>query len=59
MQLELSPDQAALLKRLAESALSDLKAEIRRTATREFHDELQLEEVELQKLIEALGKATG
>jgi hypothetical protein len=57
MQVELTPDQAGLLKKLAESALRDIKAEVRRTETREYHDRLQLEEAELQGLIEVLGSA--
>ena len=57
MQVELTPDQAALLKKLADSALRDIKAEVRRTETREYHDELQREEAELEKLITVLGSA--
>jgi hypothetical protein len=55
MKVELTPDQAALLKKLAESALRDIKAEVRRSETREYHDQLQREEAELANLITALG----
>ena len=58
MQLELNDAERQLLLKLAETALGDLKAEVRRTATKDYHDELVAEESTLVGLIERLRAAS-
>ena len=51
MQLELATTEAALLARLLESTLKELRVEVRRTVTRSLHDELQREEAHIRDLL--------
>jgi len=54
MQLELSADERDLLKRLIEREIGETRVEARRSATREFHDQLQRDEASLRTLLERL-----
>lgn len=55
MQLELTGDERDLLKRMLDNAAKEIKAEVRRTSTREYHDDLQREEAMLIDLSKRLG----
>jgi hypothetical protein len=55
MQLELTPEERDLLKRVIDRAAKEMKVEVRRTSTRDYHDELQAEESQLAGLIEKLS----
>jgi ribosome recycling factor len=57
MQLELTPEERDLLKRVIDQAAKEMKVEVRRTSTRDYHDELQKEEVMLFDLVKRLGEA--
>jgi hypothetical protein len=57
MQLELSTDERDLLQRLIEREIGDTRVEARRTATREFHDQLQRDEASLRSLLQRLQAA--
>jgi hypothetical protein len=54
MQLQLSDPERQLVLRLLEEALRDLRVEVRRTSTPDFHDKLLQEEEILKGLIERL-----
>lgn len=51
MQLELSAEDCALLERIADRALSEMRVEVRRTTTPQFHDELAKDEQRLKDLL--------
>ena len=55
MQLELTDEQAALLRELLDSALRELRVEVRRTETSTYHDELAAKEKRLREIIGQLG----
>ncbi|MBW2418395.1 MAG: hypothetical protein JRH19_07600 [Deltaproteobacteria bacterium] len=57
MQVEINDGERQLLLKIAEVALGELKAEVRRTATKDYHDELVVEESTLSGLIERLRSA--
>jgi ribosome recycling factor len=57
MQLELTPEERDLLKRVIDQAAKEMKVEVRRTSTRDYHDELQKEEKMLFDLVKRLGEA--
>jgi hypothetical protein len=44
MQLELSADERAVLERIVDRALAEMRVEVRRTSTRKYHDELEADE---------------
>ena len=54
MQLELSPEDRAILERIVEVALSEMRVEVRRTSTRKYHDELQSDEDRVRQLLERI-----
>lgn len=54
MQLELSAEDRALLERIVELALSEMRVEVRRTNTPKYHDELQVDEDRVRKLLERI-----
>jgi hypothetical protein len=57
MQLEINDAERQLMLKMAEAALGELKAEVRRTSTKDYHDELVAEESTLAGLIERLRSA--
>jgi hypothetical protein len=57
MQLEISDKERELLLKMAEVGLGELRAEVRRTATKDYHDELVAEESILIGLIDRLRSA--
>jgi hypothetical protein len=54
MQLELSAEDKTLLTQVLESALKELRVEVRRTDTRSLHDELQRDEARIRGLLDQL-----
>jgi hypothetical protein len=54
MELQLSDTEQQLVLRLLDQALGNLRVEVRRTSTPEFHDKLLAEEELLKALIERL-----
>jgi hypothetical protein len=56
MQLDLEPDEVAILKESLASYLSDLRAEIGKTEDYETRRELHQREAVLQKVIARLGQ---
>jgi len=54
MQLELSAEERAILERIVERALSEMRVEVRRTSTPKYHDELQADEERVKALLERL-----
>ena len=58
MQLELTSEERDLLRRVIDQAAKELKVEVRRTSTREYHDDLQKEEQMLLHLLKRL-EGTG
>jgi len=59
MRLDLSCEERDLLIRIVERALSDIRVEVRRTTTPEFHDRLQAEEMQLGGLLGRLRTPTA
>jgi hypothetical protein len=57
MQLELSSEERDLLRRLIEREIGDTRVEVRRSATREYHDQLQRDEASLRTLLGRLQAA--
>lgn len=57
MQLEINDVERRLMLKIAEAALGELKAEVRRTSTKDYHDQLVGEESTLAGLIERLRSA--
>jgi hypothetical protein len=57
MQLDISPEERDLLVRLVDRALSDIRVEVRRTTTPEFHDRLEAEERQLASLFVRFRRA--
>ena len=57
MQIEINGAERQVLLKLAETALGELKAEVRRTSTKDYHDELVGEESTLSGLIDRLRSA--
>ena len=58
MQIEINDEERQLLLKLAETALGELKAEVRRTSTKDYHDELVGQETTLAGVIERLRSAS-
>ncbi len=56
MQFDLSVEEQQMFRDLAESALKELKAEIRRTSTHKYRDELKERETLLEGV---LGRLSG
>jgi hypothetical protein len=59
MRLDLSSEERDLLIRIVERALSDIRVEVRRTTTPEFHDRLQAEGMQLGGLLGRLRTPTA
>ena len=57
MQFQLTAEEATLLTRILESALRELRVEVRRTDTRSLHDELQRDEERIRALLGRLNDA--
>ncbi|MHC4081384.1 MAG: hypothetical protein ACYS15_14750 [Planctomycetota bacterium] len=57
MEFQLSDTERQLMLRLADGALRDLRVEVRRTRTPDFHDKLLEEEELLKGLIARLQAA--
>lgn len=57
MQLEISAAERDLMIRLAENALAEMRVEVRRTRTPQFHDGLRQEEGQLSALLDRLRGA--
>ena len=57
MQFQLTAEEATLLTRILESALGELRVEVRRTDTRSLHDELQRDEERIRALLGRLNDA--
>jgi hypothetical protein len=57
MDLQLSNPERQLVHRLLDEALRELRVEVRRTRTPDFHDKLLEEEELLKGLIERLAAA--
>jgi hypothetical protein len=57
MQFPLTAEEATLLTRVLESALGELRVEVRRTDTRSVHDELKRDEEQIRDLLERLHGA--
>jgi hypothetical protein len=51
MQLEISTEDLAILEKIVESALSEMRVEVRRTSTPKYHDELRAEEERVKELL--------
>jgi hypothetical protein len=58
MQIEINEAERQVLLKLAETALGELKAEVRRTSTKDYHDELVVEESTLAEVIGRLRSAS-
>lgn len=54
MQLELSPEDRAVLEQIVDRALSEMRVEARRTTTPRFHDDLLAEEERVKALLERI-----
>jgi len=54
-QLELSPEDAAILKDVLESAASDLRYEINNTDSHDYREKLRVKQALLKRLLEKLG----
>ncbi len=54
VRIEMSPDEARMLRKILESHLSDLKAEIAATNIEEFADALRREEGLIESLLQHL-----
>ena len=52
MQLELAPDEAAILEEILDRTLRDLRVEVRRTSTPAYHDDLQQRARQVEALLE-------
>lgn len=57
MEFEFSPEERELLVRLLESALGEMRVEVRHTETAEYRERLRLEETRLKALLERLRTA--
>jgi hypothetical protein len=57
MNVTLSETEHELVLRLLQSALSDLRVQVRRTSTPDYHDGLQAEERVLEQLVARLNAA--
>jgi hypothetical protein len=55
MQLEISPEEKNMLVGLLEAALADIRVEVRRTRTPDFHDRLQRDEEQLETLLRKIS----
>jgi hypothetical protein len=55
IHVDLTHDEAALLRQLLESCLSELREEIRHTDTRSFRDMLKAQEASVQNLRQHLA----
>ncbi len=51
MQLELSSEDRIVLERIVHSALNEMRVEVRRSATRKYHDELRVDEERVKDLL--------
>ncbi|MDX1649956.1 MAG: hypothetical protein R3263_08895 [Myxococcota bacterium] len=51
MQLELSPQERDVLEKIVERAHSEMRVELRRTTTPDYHDALQAEEKQVEDLL--------
>jgi hypothetical protein len=51
MQLELSSADQAVLERIIERALSDMRVEVRRTTTPKYHDDLRADEERVKGIL--------
>ena len=56
MQIEVSKEEKALLREVAEDALKELKVEIRRTSTHEYRDRLKEREELLGEIVVRLSQ---
>ncbi len=59
MKLDLSPEERALLEKLVETALSDMRVEVRRTSTPQYHDDMEASRDRLQALLERIRALVG
>jgi len=59
MQLDLSTVDRDLLERIIAQALSDMRVEVRRTSTPQYHDELAKDEQRLKELLERIRGLTA
>lgn len=51
MQLDLSSEDRAVLERIVERALSEIRVEVRRTTTPKYHDDLRADEERVKGLL--------
>lgn len=54
MQLELSPEDRAILEQIIERALAEMRVEARRTTTPQYHDDLRAEQERVKALLERI-----
>ena len=59
MQLTLSTEDQELLVRVVDRALRELRPEVRRTRTPDYHDALKAEEEQLRGLLDRLRGGEG
>lgn len=59
MQLEISAEERVVLERVVESALGEMRVEVRRTSTRKFHDELLADEGRLKAVLDRIKELGG
>ncbi len=55
MQLELTEEERELLREVLDSALRELRVEVRRTETSDFHDSLAARETKIRELLSRVG----
>ncbi len=51
MQLELSSEERSVLERIVDSALGEMRVEVRRTTTPKYHDDLLAEAERVRNLL--------
>lgn len=51
MQLELSSEDRAVLERIVERALSEIRVEVRRTTTPKYHDDMSADQERVKALL--------
>ena len=59
MQLELTPEDHGLLTAVVDRALQEVRVEVRRTSTPDYHDGLLKEEERLASLLDRLQALSG
>jgi hypothetical protein len=57
MPLELTAEETTVLSEVLESALGELRVEVRRTETRAYHDDLKRRETLLEGVLEKLRRS--